>query len=272
VKFGLMYEIQIREPHYEGIEHERYKQVMAQAELADQVGFDHFWTVEHHFLREFSHCPAPEVLYGAISQRTKQIRIGSFSHEGRFYRIPPRSVIPKPVQKPHPPLWVACSQPDSFRQAGEMGLGALCFSLGGYEQMAERAGIYREGIKHAKPVGKFVNDQIAALCMIHCAENDEAARQAAAPEAMWFIGKAESLYAPWQGRKIPESYKFAVGAVQQEGAFAMGTPETIIKVLKKYQEAGVNQVLCFMQMGNLAHGRIMDSIDLFGRQVIPYFK
>jgi alkanesulfonate monooxygenase SsuD/methylene tetrahydromethanopterin reductase-like flavin-dependent oxidoreductase (luciferase family) len=56
------------------------------------------------------------------------------------------------------------------------------------------------------------------------------------------------------------------------GAFAMGTPETIIKVLKKYQEAGVNQVLCFMQMGNLAHGRIMDSIDLFGRQVIPYFK
>lgn len=165
-----------------------------------------------------------------------------------------------------------------------MGLGALCFSLGGYEQMAERAGIYREGVKHAKPVGKFVNDEIAALCMIHCAENDEAARRAAAPEAMWFIGKAESLYAPWQGRKVPDSYKFAVGAVQQErvgrtfsefvdsGAFAMGTPETIIKVLKKYQKAGVNQVLCFMQMGNLAHDQIMDSISLFGRKVIPYFK
>ena len=52
----------------------------------------------------------------------------------------------------------------------------------------------------------------------------------------------------------------------------MGTPETIIKVLKKNQEAGVNQVLCFMQMGNLARERIMDSIYLFGRQVIPYFK
>lgn len=82
----------------------------------------------------------------------------------------------------------------------------------------------------------------------------------------------QPLYAPWQGRKIPESYKFAVGAVQQEGAFAMGTPETIIQVLKKYQEAGVNQVLCFMQMGNLATRRIMDSIDLFGRHVIAYFK
>ena len=43
----------------------------------------------------------------------------------------------------------------------------------------------------------------------------------------------------------------------------MGTPETIIKVLKKYQGAGVNQVLCFKQMGDLAHERIMDSIDFF---------
>jgi alkanesulfonate monooxygenase SsuD/methylene tetrahydromethanopterin reductase-like flavin-dependent oxidoreductase (luciferase family) len=51
----------------------------------------------------------------------------------------------------------------------------------------------------------------------------------------------------------------------------MGNPDTVIKTLKKYQEAGVDQVLCFMQMGNLAHGRIMDSIKLFGRHVIPYF-
>ncbi len=76
MQFGLMYEIQVPEPHYDGIEQERYKQVMAQAELADEVGFAYFWTVEHHFLREFSHCSAPEVLYGAISQRTKRIRIG----------------------------------------------------------------------------------------------------------------------------------------------------------------------------------------------------
>ena len=56
------------------------------------------------------------------------------------------------------------------------------------------------------------------------------------------------------------------------GAFAMGNPDTIIKVLDKYREAGVDQVLCFMQMGNLAHSRIMDSIKLVGRHVIPYFR
>ena len=195
MKFGLMYEIQVPEPHYPGIEAERYKQVMAQVELADDVGFDYFWTVEHHFLREFSHCSAPEVLYGALSQRTKRIRIGHavallpgaynhpvrvaeraavldivsdgrmdlgtgrsttliemdgfevdpettkaqwreaigmiprmwtedpFSHSGEFYNIPPRSVIPKPVQDPHPPMWMACSQPASFGEAGELGVG-----------------------------------------------------------------------------------------------------------------------------------------------------
>ena len=195
MKFGLMYEIQIPEPHYPGLEKERYDQVLAQVDLADEVGFDYFWTVEHHFLTEFSHCPAPEVLYGAVSQRTKRIRIGHavvllphqynhpvrvaeraavldilsngrvdlgtgrsttliemdgfevnpeetmaqweeaisiipkmwtedpFSHEGQFFTIPPRSVIPKPVQSPHPPLWVACSQPESFRNAGRWDWG-----------------------------------------------------------------------------------------------------------------------------------------------------
>jgi alkanesulfonate monooxygenase SsuD/methylene tetrahydromethanopterin reductase-like flavin-dependent oxidoreductase (luciferase family) len=44
--------------------------VMAQAELGDELGYDYFWAVEHHFQKEFSHCSAPEVLYGAISQRT----------------------------------------------------------------------------------------------------------------------------------------------------------------------------------------------------------
>jgi alkanesulfonate monooxygenase SsuD/methylene tetrahydromethanopterin reductase-like flavin-dependent oxidoreductase (luciferase family) len=162
-----------------------------------------------------------------------------------------------------------------------MGLGALCFNLGGYAQMAERVGMYREGIKHAKPVGSFVNNQIAALCVTHCADTDSEAHEFAGPEGVWFVKMAEKLYAPWQGRPVPDSYKFAVSAIQQErsgktfedhmqsGAFAMGTPASVIAVLTKYQEAGVDQILCFMQMGNLAHDRIMRSIALFGRHVIP---
>ncbi len=362
MKFGLMYEIQIPEPHYPGIEQERYKQVMAQVELADEVGYDYFWTVEHHFLKEFSHCPAPEVLYGAISQRTKKIRIGHavvllphrynhpvrvaeraavldivsdgrmdlgtgrsttliemggfeidpeetraqweeavsiiprmwtedpFSYEGRYFNIPPRSVIPKPVQKPHPPMWVACSQPASFKAAGEMGLGALCFNLGGFGEMGERVKAYREGIRHAHPVGAFVNDQVAAFCLMHCGEDDEEAKKVGGREGMWFVDKALDLYRPWheQGVSVPDSYKYAVDEFDtapvpktideraaenmETGSFAMGDPDSIIKTIRQYEAAGVDQMLCFMQMGNLPHSKVMDSIKLFAKHVIPYFK
>ena len=358
MKFGLMYEIQIPEPHYPGIEYDTYRRVMAQVELADDVGYDYFWTVEHHFLNEFSHCSAPEVLYGAISQRTKQIRIGHavvllphrynhpirvaeraavldivsdgrmdlgtgrsttliemdgfevnpeeteaeweeaisiiprmwtedpFSHDGHYFKIPPRSIIPKPVQKPHPPLWMAGSRPSSFKRAGELGLGALCFAIAGYDQLVERVDMYREGLKNANPVGSFVNDRIAALCMVHCGENDEQAKETGGPQGAWFVDKATDLYRPWheQGVKVPDSYKFAVGAVQEEregktfrdhmeaGSFAMGDPDSCIKVMKQYEAAGVDQVLCFMQMGALTHSKVMDSIKLFAKYVIPYFR
>ena len=208
----------------------------------------------------------------------------TFSHEGQFFTIPPRSVIPKPVQDPHPPMWVACSQPDSFRAAGEMGLGVLCFNLGGYAQMEERVAAYRAAVKNANPVGRFVNDQVAALCLVHVGEDDEEARRVASPEGEWFVNKAEELYQPWQGSEcsqlLPVRRERSPGGTgKQDGRgphrlrrLCQGQPDTVIKVLKKYEEAGVDQILCFMQMGNLAHSRIMDSIKLFARHVMPYFK
>src|SRR5438874_979395 len=250
MKFGLMYEIQIPEPHYDGIEQERYKQVMAQVELADEVGFEYFWTVEHHFLTEFSHCSALEVLYGAISQRTKRIRIGhgvvllpfpynhpirvaeriavldlvsngrvnfgtgrsatdielggfgippeetrarwdealhmipqmwlneTFEWEGKYFKVPPRQVIPKPRQKPHPPMWMAGTSPESHELAGSRGLGVLSFSyMTPLEELEKRIAAYRKAIKEAKPVGAFVNEQAGVFVFGYCGENPEEAKQ-----------------------------------------------------------------------------------------------
>src|SRR5947209_17477612 len=74
--FGLFYEIPVAAPWHARSEYEAYHNVIAQAVRGERVGFSHFWTVEHHFLSEFSHCSAPEVLYGAVAARTKSIRIG----------------------------------------------------------------------------------------------------------------------------------------------------------------------------------------------------
>jgi alkanesulfonate monooxygenase SsuD/methylene tetrahydromethanopterin reductase-like flavin-dependent oxidoreductase (luciferase family) len=75
MKFGLLYEMETPRPWHERSEYNTYWEALAQIELADRIGIDYVWEVEHHFLEEYSHSSAPEVFYGAVSQRTKNIRI-----------------------------------------------------------------------------------------------------------------------------------------------------------------------------------------------------
>src|SRR4051812_18284290 len=76
MKFGIFYELQLPRPWQERSEYQLLQDALAQIELADKLGFDYAWCVEHHFLEEYSHCSAPEVFLGAASQRTKRIRLG----------------------------------------------------------------------------------------------------------------------------------------------------------------------------------------------------
>src|SRR5436305_2029380 len=76
VKVGIFYELQLPRPWQERSEYELLQNALSQIELADRLGFDYAWCVEHHFLEEYSHCSAPEVFLGAASQRTTRIRLG----------------------------------------------------------------------------------------------------------------------------------------------------------------------------------------------------
>src|ERR1700680_2783587 len=181
MKVGTFYEHQLPRPWKEGSELKLFQDALDQVELADKLGIDHMWEVEHHFLEEYAHSSAPEIFLAAASQRTKQIRLGhgitllppGYNHparvaeriatldlvsggrvefgtgessseaelggfladpqqkramwqeglevavrcmtetpftgvQGRYVTMPPRNVIPKPDQRPHPPIWVAC--------------------------------------------------------------------------------------------------------------------------------------------------------------------
>src|SRR5437763_4690539 len=202
MRFGIFYEHQLPRPWDEHSEEKLLTDALEQVELADKVGIDYVWEVEHHFLEEYSHSSAPEVFLGAASQRTKNIRLGhgivqippGYNHpvrvaervatldlvsggrvelgtgesssqmelggfgvkrelkhdqwtealdaicrmfveepfagyDGRWVRMPPRNVIPKPFQKPHPPLWMACTRRESILAAARNGLGALSFAF-----------------------------------------------------------------------------------------------------------------------------------------------
>lgn len=358
--FGMMYEIEMAKPFHARSEYDLFQQTIAQVVAAEEVGFSHVWSVEHHFLEEFSYSSAPEILFGALSQRTKTIRIGhgvrllpfpynhpirsaeqaatldllcngrldfgtgrsvsrlelegfgidpketrpmweealdvivgawteeTFSWQGRYFKLPPRKVVPKPLQKPHPPLWCASTGPETHEIAGRKGLGLLSFTLlVDPDELKRRIGIWKAGQREAKPAGKFINDRAATFTMVHCAETDREARETARRAFEWYARTSFEYVASvvaWQAGSQAGTYDYikqmagispeeiTFDYMDQNDMLICGDPDTCIRKVKRYQEAGCQQLLCFMQVYDIPHQKIMDSIKLWGKHVIPYFQ
>lgn len=120
-----------------------------------------------------------------------------FSWESEDYQLKDISVIPKPYQKPHPPLWQACSSPASFEQAGRNGVGALGVTLwASMDEVAEMIDLYRRAVAQCdKPVGEFVNNQVAFFTFVHAADTEqEAIDNGAARAAAWYTNGAFSFF------------------------------------------------------------------------------
>ena len=208
-----------------------------------------------------------------------------FSWSGQFFSTPPRSVWPKPVQQPHPPLWVAAASPRTFIEAGERGLGVLCFIIGQPTDLPARIAPYRETIQHANPVGSFVNNQVAGFTVTLCLDDDTEARRIGGPAALWYTTMLSTVLGDWRGRQIPgyeyygeinraaqEQSAANMGPLIDKGVFCIGDPDHCAEIIRKYQEAGVDQLICFMQAGRIPHEKIMRSIELFGERIIPQFR
>ncbi|MGH2759515.1 MAG: LLM class flavin-dependent oxidoreductase [Actinomycetota bacterium] len=210
--------------------------------------------------------------------------------EGKYLSMPPRPVIPKPVQKPHPPMWMACTQPDSFRVAGEGGLGALAFGFGPLSNVVEWHRIYREAAAGCTdPIGEFQNERFAPAALTYCGESDEEAVDTGTEPAAFFAASLSQLFAPWIGKEV-KGYEYYTdlkrvqeisGALahlptpevmQREGYTLMGSPSTITRTMRNYFEMGADLVLGVVQAGHLPHNKIMASLERIGTQVIPEVK
>jgi len=131
----------------------------------------------------------------------------SFEWDSKLLRIPARNVIPKPVQKPHPPLWQTCGSPESFHLAGTLGVGALGTTLlTPLSQMESLLRDYRRGLAECTdPAGRFVNAQTAVFTFVHVTESKKAAVESgAATAACWYVNTAPRIFnAPaeiWYGQ------------------------------------------------------------------------
>jgi alkanesulfonate monooxygenase SsuD/methylene tetrahydromethanopterin reductase-like flavin-dependent oxidoreductase (luciferase family) len=120
-----------------------------------------------------------------------------FSCDNGTYRVDDVPIGPKPLQRPHPPLWQAAASPASFEEAGRRGVGVLGTTMW---QSLERAGrlidLYRTAAGQcADPVGAFVNDQVGFFTFVHCADTDEEAmRNGAAAAAAWYTVTALTFF------------------------------------------------------------------------------
>src|SRR5438105_4713209 len=348
MQFGIFYEHQIPRPWADGDEHKLFKDALDQVELADRLGIDVAWEVEHHFLEEYSHSSAPEVFLAACSQRTKRIRLGhgitlmppGYNHparvaeriatldlvsdgrvewgtgesssrlelegfgvdylekrdaweeavreaarmmtmdpypgyRGRFFSMPHRNVMPKPLQKPHPPLWVACSNRDTIKVAARLGMGALTFAFVDPQEARYWVDEYYETFKReCTPIGRAVNPNIAMVTGFMCHDDPDTA-VARGLEGFKFFGYALAHYYI-TGTHVPgrtnvwDEFKTAppFPAIPQGG---IGSPDQVRATLETFEAVGVDQVVFIQQGGNNRHEHICESLELFTLRVLPAF-
>ncbi|HWH94469.1 MAG TPA: LLM class flavin-dependent oxidoreductase [Baekduia sp.] len=372
MRFSILYELQHPQPWEPGSEHRLLIEALEQVELADRLGFDAVWAVEHHFLEEYSHSSAPGVFLAAASQRTKHIRLGlgvlplpaGYQHparvaetaatldlisagrvelgtdetssgaelagfgvdrdtkraqweealgvvarmmvetpfagvDGTYITMPPRNVVPKPLQKPHPPLWVGCSRRETIRLAAAKGIGALSLMFADPDEAKVLVDEYYDIITSERCVagGFAVNPNIAiALPMLVHTDEQEAIERGI--DGAHFLGYAlghynvfgahrpgrTSIWEEFQARR--EDVGFARSAITADGRplgvkilqqglgslrGAIGTPAQVRELIGRYEEAGLDELLLCVQTGRTQHEHILEALELFAAEVMPAF-
>jgi alkanesulfonate monooxygenase SsuD/methylene tetrahydromethanopterin reductase-like flavin-dependent oxidoreductase (luciferase family) len=374
MKFGMFFEHQVPRPWGAGDDARVFNEALEQIELAERIGIEYAWLVEHHFLEEYSHSSAPELFLAAASQRTTRIRLGhgivqtipAINHPARVaeriatldvlsggrvefgtgegsaaaeldafgvdpahkramweegtrvalrclteapftgfvgdhVRFAPRNVVPKPVQQPHPPVWVACTRRETIELAARRGVGALSFAFFDPEEAKQWVDSYYTTLAaEGAPMGDAVNANLACVTGFFCHDDQEEAVRRGS-EGVNFIGYslghyyvfgrhkpgAGNLWNEYLERRAekgfdPEAVALAaanddvLGAkVIQDGTSglrgATGTPKQVREYLRRYEAAGVDQVILSCSAGRNRHEHIMESLELLGREVLPEF-
>lgn len=359
MRFGVFYELQLPKPWNDGDEHRLFHEALDQVVLADDLGFDYAWEVEHHFLDEYSHSSAPEVFLATAAGRTERIRLGhgirqvipNYNHpartaeglatldlvsngrvefgigegatrlelaafgipakekramsleaaeqianmmvldpypgfEGQYFSMPCRNVLPKPLQKPHPPMWIACTNRDTIRVAARNGLGALAFSFIDPEEAKTWSQIYYDIIRSDEcvPIGHTVNANIAMVSSFSL-HRDRAEAIRRGQEGFEFFGYAlralvtqdtvpgrTNLWKEFQdlrGNRTEQMVKQSLNPAVQAGG--IGTPDDMRAHLAEYEAAGVDQIIFMQQAGRNRHEHICESLELFAAEVMAPF-
>jgi alkanesulfonate monooxygenase SsuD/methylene tetrahydromethanopterin reductase-like flavin-dependent oxidoreductase (luciferase family) len=207
-----------------------------------------------------------------------------FQHKGRFVDIPSVQVIPKPIQVPHPPIYAACSKPDTAALAGSLGVGALNFAIGSDDYLADKVDGYRRAVAQAKPAGRAVTNSFACTpvtLVLHddrraCAEGFRGARFFADTLSLYYLSGSRPVGHLDIGRdffpddQLDEAMRLRNAPGSQVGVIA-GDPACARETVQRFVDIGVDELLLVMATGTVPHDLVMESLRTFAEEVMPHF-
>lgn len=372
MRFSLIYEAQTTDDSRAG-DRRIFDEIVEQVDLAETLGFDTVWCVEHTALTHYAHMSAPETVLPFLAGRTERIGLGhgvvclppkmnhpvkvaeriatldllshgrvhfgvgkggtqqeagtfgydltvlnpmideamyliprimtedEIEHDGEWVQIPRRPIHPKPYQDPHPPIYLACTNIDTLKRAGERGMGALVLGFGGPEDVAAKNKIYREAWDNRDPadqVGFRPTRHLAALCPTVVLDDGQEARRIGLRGQRYFM---ESL-GHWYGggpKPDPAQWDDETTAADVEGKavvktsfaseqisvdfsdpqmmllnpnHAYGTVNDCIGYVERLIEAGADEILFLCQMGTVPQWAQLETLRHIGEKVIPHFR
>lgn len=202
-----------------------------------------------------------------------------FSWDGKHIQIPgPRNIVPKPVQKPHPPLWMGCTNPETAADAGHRGVGALMFAFRGLDDIAHRCRLYREGF--AQPKNGFSdrrNNNIAWVVGGVAGKDDRKAIES----YLQFNRRFTELFARYWPQSVGGTLRVdtrmtdhrpqpmdAESIMASGGVFA-GDAKRIAELVHRAGEVGVKQVIISLSPGLVPQEQLIETVHIWGEHVIP---
>ncbi|MEO8074831.1 MAG: LLM class flavin-dependent oxidoreductase [Acidobacteriota bacterium] len=220
----------------------------------------------------------------ALEMIHRMWRSDIFEWNGVHYHVPPTPIIPKPVQVPHPPMFAACTRPESVLAAGELGLGSLNFSAGNDAYLRQKVDAYRAAIGGSSvPPHRRTNVFCctpAALVLPHdrraCELGFRGSRFFSEGLAAYFFSTVRTV-GPQdvsRGHLSAAELDEAMAARTRDGgtlATIIGDPHAAREIVSRFAAAGVDELILVMQMGTVPHAVVMESMRTFAEQVMPHF-
>ncbi len=213
--------------------------------------------------------------------------LSMFEHElfpgykGRYFDLPSRHVIPRPIQQPHPPLWVAASSLETWGHAGKLGFGAIGIAHTTPAETKPAIDAYRAAFRsqdRSLRVASFDNEHAAAFAVGVCLDDDREGRTVGCNAARWYFGQndAELNHVRFASgsalHQVAEKFSRRTDDELVNDAIAIGGDgDTVSRQVAKWQDAGLDQLLFMFQSGRTTHQQVMRSIQLVGEKVIPRF-